>query len=212
MAKITIVDYGIGNLLSVQRSLEFCGASVTVSDNPKTILESSRLILPGVGAFGNAMTALAERNLIEPIQEVALRGKPLMGICLGMQLLLSESLEFGQTQGLNLIPGNVVPIKNYAINGQQLRVPHIGWSSLTPCFDGGWQHPLLKGNMEGDAMYFVHSFMSIPNNPSSCLVKCDYGGNDIPAIIERENIFGCQFHPEKSGEAGLRLLRSFCNL
>lgn len=212
MLEVTVIDYGIGNLFSVQRSLEHCGATVTVSADPATILASSRLVLPGVGAFGNAMAALAERNLVEPIREVAASGKPLMGICLGMQLLLSESEEFGRTEGLNLIPGRVVAVPDHDIDGQPLKIPHIGWNALVPCTSEGWQHPLLKDNRAGDAMYFVHSFMAIPDDPASRLADCHYGGNAISAIIGRGNVFGCQFHPEKSGEAGLRLIKAFCAL
>lgn len=212
MLDVTVIDYGIGNLFSVQRSLEYCGAKVIVSADPATILASSRLVLPGVGAFGNAMAALAERNLVGPIREVAASGKPLMGICLGMQLLLSESEEFGRAEGLNLIPGRVVAVPDHDIDGQSLKIPHIGWNALVPCASEGWQHPLLKDNRAGDAMYFVHSFMAIPDDPTSRLADCHYGGNVISAIIGRDNVFGCQFHPEKSGEAGLRLIKAFCAL
>lgn len=210
MLEVTVIDYGIGNLFSVQRSLEHCGATVTVSADPETILASSRLVLPGVGAFGNAMVALAERNLVEPIREVAASGKPLMGICLGMQLLLSESEEFGRNEGLNLIPGRVVAVPDHDADGQPLTIPHIGWNALVPCAPTGWQHPLLKDNRIGDAMYFVHSFMAIPDDPSCRLVDCLYGGHSIPSIIASENLLGCQFHPEKSGESGLRLMKTFC--
>lgn len=212
MLEVTVIDYGIGNLFSVQRSLEHCGATVTVSADPATILASSRLVLPGVGAFGNAMAALAERNLVAPIREVAASGKPLIGICLGMQLLLSESEEFGRTEGLNLIPGRVVAVPDHDIDGKSLKIPHIGWNALVPCASEGWLHPLLKDNRAGDAMYFVHSFMAIPDDPASRLADCHYGGNAISAIIGRNNVFGCQFHPEKSGESGLRLLKKFCDI
>lgn len=212
MLEVTVIDYGISNLFSVERSLQHCGATVTISADPKTILASSRLVLPGVGAFGNAMAALAERNLVAPIREVAASGKPLMGICLGMQLLLSESEEFGRTEGLNLIPGRVVAIPDYDINGQLLKIPHIGWNALVPIASEGWQHPLLKENRAEDAMYFVHSFMAIPDDPASRIADCHYGGNAISAIIGRDNVFGCQFHPEKSGQAGLHLIKAFCAL
>lgn len=212
MLEVTVIDYGIGNILSVQRSLEHCGAKVTVSADAETILRSSRLVLPGVGAFGNAMTALAKRDLVEPIQRATANGTPLMGICLGMQLLLSESEEFGHAEGLNLIPGRVVAVPNRSVNGEALKIPHIGWSELKPHRAGEWLHPFLKDSQVGDSMYFVHSFMAIPDDFTSRLVDCIYGGNAIAAIIGRGNVLGCQFHPEKSGEAGLRLINAFCKL
>jgi len=210
MPRVTLIDYGVGNILSVKRSLEYCGAIVTVSADPEVVLSSSRLVLPGVGAFHKGMAELVKRELVAPIQQVANSGKPVMGICLGMQLLLSESEEFGHTDGLDLIPGRVVAVPDCDIVGQQLKIPHIGWNALVPCRSQSFKHPLLKYNNAGDAMYFVHSFMSMPDDPACRLVDCYYGGNAIAAIISLGNVIGCQFHPEKSGEAGLRLIRAFC--
>lgn len=212
MPKVTVIDYGFGNIFSVQKSLERCGATVTVSAEPETIIKSDRLVLPGVGAFGNAMKALAERNLITPIQQVAASGTPLLGICLGMQLLLSESEEFQRVEGLNLIPGCVVPAPDKDLDGNRLKIPHIGWNHLTPLTHKGWQHPLLQNNLAGEAMYFVHSFMALPDDESARIADCHYGGNTIAAVIGQNNVLGCQFHPEKSGEAGLRLIKAFCSL
>ena len=212
MLEVTVVDYGIGNLFSVQKSLEHCGAVVTVTSNPDIILTSSRLVLPGVGAFGNAMAALSERNLIEPILEAAASGKPLLGICLGMQLLLSESEEFGLTKGLGLIPGRVVSVPKHDANGCPLKIPHIGWKELSPCASGEAQLNLLGNNQATDAVYFVHSLMAIPDDPGCRIADCYYGGHAIPAIIGNGNVFGCQFHPEKSGSAGLSLIQTFCNI
>jgi glutamine amidotransferase len=201
MAKIKIVDYGIGNLLSVQRSLEFCGASVTVSDNPKIILESSRLILPGVGAFGNAMTALAERNLIEPIQEVASRGKPLMGICLGMQLFARSSSEHGIHKGLGWIDADVKRLNVLP----PFKVPHVGWNDLNFSSDD-W---LFKGIRPGHAnFYFVHSIHMICHKLDNLVATADHGG-PVTAVVRANNLVATQFHPEKSQDNGLTMLKNW---
>jgi len=209
--EVTVVDYGVGNLFSVQRSLEHCGAHVTVTSDKACILASPRVVLPGVGAFANGISALRKLDLVDVIGEVAARGTPLLGICLGMQLLLDESEEFGVNQGLGLIPGRVVPIPAVGIDGGMLKRPHIGWSELLPAAGGrDWTGTVLSGNRSGDAFYFVHSFMAVPAQAEYRIADCDYGGHRLPAVIARGNVTGCQFHPEKSGEAGLRLIRSFC--
>ena len=208
--KVTIVDYGMGNLLSVRRGFEYCGATVMLTCDPKQLLTSDRVVLPGVGAFPSAMQALHRLNLVEPLREIFQRGTPLLGVCLGMQLLLTESEEFGLTTGLGLIPGRVVslPVKN--IVGQTLKVPHIGWSSLQPSVNkGAWDDSILADNQYGDSMYFVHSFMAMPTDGKHCLAECLFGGHSMPAVIRRDQLTGCQFHPEKSGEMGLRILRRF---
>jgi len=208
--EVTVIDYGVGNLLSVQRGLEHCGARVIVTEDPKLILAATKLVLPGVGAFGNAMQALAALGLIEVIREVAERSTPLLGICLGMQLLLEESEEFGITTGLGLIPGRVVPVPTTSLSGKIQKIPHIGWSALQPSeFSSGWNGTLLQDNKIGDAAYFVHSFMACPADPVHRIADCVYGGYQVPAVIGREQITGSQFHPEKSGEVGLKILRRF---
>lgn len=208
---VTVIDYGVGNLLSVQRGLEHCGASVTLTADPERILAAERVVLPGVGAFGNAMRALEQLNLVEVIRSLARRQTPLLGICLGMQLLLEESEEFGITAGLGLIPGRVIPVPAQSVSGQAQKIPHIGWSALQPsaAFEG-WSGTLLQDTRPGDAAYFVHSFMADPTDPADRIADCVYGGHLIPAVIGRDRITGCQFHPEKSGEVGLRILRRFC--
>lgn len=208
---VTVIDYGVGNLLSVQRGLEHCGASVTLTADPERILAAERVVLPGVGAFGNAMRALEQLNLVEVIRSLASRQTPLLGICLGMQLLLEESEEFGITAGLGLIPGRVVPVPAQSVSGQAQKIPHIGWSALQPsAASGSWSGTLLQDTRPGDAAYFVHSFMAVPTDPAHRIADCVYGGHLIPAVIGRDRITGCQFHPEKSGEVGLRILRRFC--
>ena len=208
---VTVIDYGVGNLLSVQRGLEHCGAKVILTTDPEKILAAKRVVLPGVGAFANAMQALADLGLVAVICDLAKRKTPLLGICLGMQLLLDESDEFGVTAGLGLIPGRVIAVPDHTLSDELQKIPHIGWSSLQPSNAAiGWQKTLLQDNNPGDAAYFVHSFMAVPTDPAHRIADCLYGGHKIPATIGRDQIIGCQFHPEKSGEVGLKILRRFC--
>lgn len=208
--EVTVIDYGVGNLLSVQRGLEHCGAKVILTADPEKILAARRVVLPGVGAFGNAMQALERLNLVTVIRELAHRQTPLLGICLGMQLLLEESEEFGVTAGLGLIPGRVIPVPPQTLTGEKQKIPHIGWGALQPSNAlNGWSGTLLQDNRLGDAAYFVHSFMAAPSNPVHRIAECVYGGHLIPAVIGRDRIVGCQFHPEKSGEVGLKILHRF---
>jgi glutamine amidotransferase len=208
--EVTVIDYGMGNLLSVQRGLEHCGANVTLTANPEQILDAKRVVLPGVGAFGNAMQALKRLNLVAVIRELAHRQTPLLGICLGMQLLLDESEEFGITGGLGLIPGRVIPVPAQTLSGETQKIPHIGWSALRPStVSVGWDGTMLQDNCLGEAAYFVHSFMAVPTDPTHRIADCVHGGHLIPAAIRRDQITGCQFHPEKSGEVGLKILRRF---
>jgi glutamine amidotransferase len=171
------------------------------------------VVLPGVGAFANGMAELGRNNLDEVVHEVASRATPLLGICLGMQMLFDESEEFGDTPGLGLIPGKVVTIPSTATDGEFQKVPHIGWNSLQPpesC--DGWENSLLSNTKPGDAVYFVHSYMASPADPAHLLAECYYGGRSITACVGKENVCGTQFHPEKSGEVGLAILKSFLNL
>ena len=200
----------MGNLLSVRRGLEHCGAIVTVTSDPKVIFSASRVVLPGVGAFTNAMTELCRLGLDDVVREVGARGSPLMGICLGMQMLLDESDEFGQTAGLGLIPGRVIPLPSATISGQSQKIPHIGWSKLeTIQGRKDWHGSLLQDIKLDDAVYFVHSFMANPKKSDDRIADVIYGGNLVSAVIGHENVVGCQFHPEKSGEVGLKVLKQF---
>jgi glutamine amidotransferase len=209
-SEVTIIDYGVGNLLSVQRGLEHCGAKVTLTADPEQILAAKRVVLPGVGAFCNAMPALERLGLVVVIRELARRQTPLLGICLGMQLLLDESEEFGITAGLGLIPGRVIPVSTQTLSGEMQKIPHIGWRALQPSSaSGGWNGTLLQDNRPVEAAYFVHSFMAVPMDPTHRIADCVYGGHLIPAAIGRDQITGCQFHPEKSGKVGLKILRWF---
>ncbi|OSQ27340.1 imidazole glycerol phosphate synthase subunit HisH [Thalassospira sp. MCCC 1A03138] len=210
--KIAVIDYGVGNILSVQRGLEYCGANVIVSSDPEDILSASKVVLPGVGAFSNGMQALDKLGLIEPILELSNNNVPLLGICLGMQFLLDGSEEFGFHEGLGLIPGKVVRIPNLTTDGETQKIPHIGWNDLFCSRQDAWAGSILQKNREGDAAYFVHSFMALPDDNSDRMAEVLYGGHKIAAVIAKKNVFGCQFHPEKSGPVGLKILRSFVEL
>jgi glutamine amidotransferase len=206
---VTIVDYGVGNLLSVKRGFEHCGAMVTLTGNREDILSAERVVLPGVGAFGNAMGELSRLGLVEVLRLLAARQTPLLSICLGMQLLLDESEEFGLTPGLGIIPGRVVPVPVRTSTGAVQKIPHIGWNALQPANGNGWVGTILEDNIPGDSVYFVHSFMAITSDPRHLIAATIYGGSPVPAVIAKGNITACQFHPEKSGEVGLKILRRF---
>jgi glutamine amidotransferase len=208
--EVAVIDYGAGNLLSVQRGLEHCGAQVVLTADPERILAAARVVLPGVGAFGSAMQALDALGLVAVLRELARRQTPLLGICLGMQLLLEESEEFGHTKGLGLIPGRVIPLPAKSHNGQSMKIPEIGWNALRPSAGSlGWQGTLLQDCRPLQSVYFVHSFMAVPTQGGHRLADYDFGGHAVSAVVGRDKITGCQFHPEKSGEAGLKILRRF---
>ena len=210
MPEVVVIDYGLGNLLSVQRALEHCGAKVILTSDPKKILSASHVVLPGVGAFFNAMQALDDLGLVVVIRKLTQIKTPLLGICLGMQLLLEESSEFGLTSGLGLIPGRVIALPDKTLLGVTQKIPHIAWSAIQPSYaEMTWQHTLLQDNIPGEAVYFIHSFMAVPSNPKHCIAKCFYGGHKIAAVISQGQITGCQFHPEKSGKIGLKILLRF---
>lgn len=196
---ITMIDYGIGNLRSVQKALEHAGATVQLSADPVAIREAEKLVLPGVGAFGAGMAALQRRGLTDPIMEAAGRGTPLLGICLGMQLLFDESEERGRYDGLGLLPGRVVRFSDKVV-----KVPHMGWNQIE--HDG--THPLLQSVAGGAHTYFVHSYYCQPARPEDVIARTVYG-EPFAAIAGRANVVGIQFHPEKSQQVGLRILRNF---
>ncbi len=207
---VTVVDYGMGNLFSVGRALEHCGAEVHAARTAKAVAQAERLLLPGVGAFADGMRELSRFGMVEPIREFAASGKPLLGICLGMQMLLDESDEFGTTTGLGLIPGRVVSVPSATADGHPQKIPHVGWNALVlPHGRESWEGTLLQEVEPGEAVYFVHSFMASPTDPRHRIADCVYGGMPVSAAIGRENVQGCQFHPEKSGEVGLKVLRRF---
>ncbi len=209
-SRVTVIDYGLGNLLSVKRGFEFFNADVTITSDPKKILSSPRVVLPGVGAFPQGMQALSELKLIPVIEELAERGTPILAICLGMQLIMDYSEEFEMTAGLGLIPGSVVKIPSRSEKGKLQKVPHIGWNSLLPADkETKWNATLLQENEIGDFFYFVHSYMAVPSIREHRLADTYYGEQLVSAVVLKGNITGCQFHPEKSGEQGLKILKSF---
>lgn len=209
-AEVVVIDYGMGNLFSVRRGFEHSGAAVTITADPQAIAAAKRLVLPGVGAFGDAMKGLRRLGLVPVLREYAASGRPLLGICLGMQLLFDESEEFGLNEGLGLIPGRVQPLPDKTVNGERQKVPHIGWNGLVPSTGGAWQSTVLRDLAVEDAVYFVHSFAAQPADPAHRLADCIYGGHRISAVVAHGAIAGCQFHPEKSGAIGLSILRAFC--
>jgi glutamine amidotransferase len=211
--RIVVVDYGVGNLLSVTRAFETRGAEVAVTSDPGAVLGAGRLVLPGVGAFADGMAGLEERGLVKPIRDYSATGKPLLGICLGMQLLFSESEEFGLHKGLDLIKGRVLAIPNEVLGGGWRKTPHIGWNELLrPPGRSSWEETLLAGLAEGTAVYFVHSFAVVPADPAVRFADCDHEGYAVSAYVQQDRIFSCQFHPEKSGEVGLSIIDNFLSI
>jgi len=198
---IAIVDYGMGNLRSVQRAFEYVGAEAIVTDHRATIESASAVVLPGVGAFGKAMSNLKRAGLADLIRQVIARGRPFLGICLGLQLLFKESEEMGQHRGLSVFDGMV---KRFNVS---LKVPQIGWNQIHV----QQASPLLEGVADGSYAYFVHSYYVVPADPEIVLATTDYGIN-YPSVIGQDNVFGIQFHPEKSQTVGLRILRNFTAL
>lgn len=198
---IAIIDYGAGNLFSVQNALNFLGIENKVTKDPEEIRNADKLILPGVGAFPDAMRMLYEAGLVDVIKE-QVKTKPLMGICLGMQMLFEKSYEFGETEGLGFIPGTVELMKPE----NDLLIPHIGWNAL----EKNEACPLLNNVEEGDYVYFVHSFAAVTDG-KNVAAYCDYGMK-VPALVAKGNVYGCQFHPEKSGKTGLDILKNFAML
>jgi len=212
MKKVTIVDYGIGNLLSVRRAFEYCGADVEMADSPTVIAKAERLVLPGVGAFTDGMKGLANNNLVDAIRDYSAKNSPFMGICLGMQMMLDSSEEFGFHKGLGLIPGSVVRIGDKSVDGVSHKIPHIGWNSLLEGQAGAWRNTILHQTLPGESAYFVHSFTPVPCDEKHRLADCEYGGLILSAVIQSGYLYGCQFHPEKSGQVGLRIIESFLKL
>lgn len=217
---ICIIDYGIGNLRSIEKAFEAVGADVIRSDDPADIKAAKRVVLPGVGAFGACADEINRRQLVDPILQSVASGKPFLGVCVGMQLLFEESVEMGVHKGLGILPGRVVRFKpSYqeapAFAGlemdevvpESLKVPHMGWNTVDLTRTDG----LLKGLPVPAYFYFVHSYHAVASNPDDVLGATKYG-TSFPAIVQRNNVYGVQFHPEKSHDNGLTILRNFANL
>lgn len=199
---IAIINYGLGNLHSVQKAAAYTGGEAMVTDDPNVILEADKVILPGVGAFADGMKGLKTRGLVPVVQEAAALGKPLLGICLGMQLLFEESEEQGQHQGLGLLPGQVALFKQPG-----LKVPQIGWNQV----EFSRPSSLMDGVQNGDYFYFNHSYYCLPQDAGDVITITDYG-NQFASSVERGTVFGVQFHPEKSQKTGLQILKNFVEL
>ena len=200
-----IVDYDAGNLFSLVSSLSFIGEEAIVTGDPDQLRAADRIILPGVGAFGEAAELLQARGLTPVLKQIAAEGKPFLGICLGMLLLFDEGEEFGRHEGLGLIPGRVVPIESLPGWNKTLKIPHIGWNPLTLTRPSTLFHEVS----DGDCVYFVHSFCAT-DCAAAVTATAEYSVT-VTAAVEKGNVFGCQFHPEKSGNVGLRILRAFCD-
>lgn len=200
---VAVVDYGVGNLFSLRSSLETIGADVVVTGDADVLRRADKIILPGVGAFEDAAAKLRESGLNVVLRKEAAAGKPIMGICLGMQMLFDKSLEYGEHEGLGLIHGTVSPIAD--VIPKDLKIPHIGWNAL---HFGKDKHPLFRYLKEGDHVYFVHSYYAA-DCAESIIATAEYGA-ELTAAVANGNVCGCQFHPEKSGDVGLNILRAFC--
>lgn len=219
MLKAAILDYEICNMFSVQRAAEYAGFECVVTHDYHDLKGADLVILPGVGAFPDAMEALHRLDLVEPLREFAHSGKMMVGICLGFQMLFTESDEFGHTNGLNLIPGKVKRFENIGDNAS-LKIPHIGWNQVySPSVDDAgktvakhWQQSPLKSVENHDYFYFVHSYYAMPNDPSVVLAKTRYGSYDFTSAVRWNNIYAFQFHPERSGQSGIEIYRGMKEL
>ncbi len=201
---VAIIDYGVGNLFSLQCSLKKIGVEAVVTNDKSVIADADRIILPGVGAFGDAIKKLQSTGLVDFIKEQAENGKPFLGICLGMQLLFEKGYEYGEHIGLGFLKGNVVAMKG--VIPEELQIPHMGWNAL----DIKTQSPIFKYIEQGDFVYFVHSYFATDCD-DSLIASAEYGV-PVTAAVGKGNIFGCQFHPEKSGDVGLKILKAFCEI
>jgi glutamine amidotransferase len=200
----------MGNLLSITRAFEHCGADVEVTTSAAKIEAAERLVVPGVGAFADCMNGIRANGFAEPIRHYAASGRPLLGICVGMQVFMDVGEEFGTHEGLGLIPGKVAAIPAAGADGKPLKIPHVGWSGLQPV-GPGWTGSIFSHLKPGDAAYFVHSYAVVAEDPLHTLAEVDYGGWKITAAVHSQNIYGCQFHPEKSGPVGLGIIQAFCS-
>ena len=200
---VGIIDYGVGNLFSLRSSLAAIGQEVVVSSDPEILRKADHILLPGVGAFEDAVRKLRQSSLDQMVYEAVKAGKPLMGICLGMQMLFEKSFEYGEHQGLGLLKGQVIPMEGYLPD--TLKIPHMGWNGLEITQPAG---KLFANTNQADHVYFVHSYFASGCEDSLAAVT-EYG-KPLTAAVEKDNVFGCQFHPEKSGEVGLNILRAFC--
>ncbi len=204
-ARLAVVDYGMGNLYSVQLACERVGCDAVITSSPEEVRAADAIVLPGVGAFGDAMSMLRAAGLADAITHVASSGRPILGVCLGLQLFMSESFEFGRHEGLGLLEGSVLPFEVMQTPRGLLKIPHVGWNAIHQPRASAWEGTSLDGVTDGTFMYFVHSYYVVPRDPAGILATTTYGDVKFCSALRRENVFGCQFHPERSGPAGLRV-------
>lgn len=210
MTVIAIIDYEIGNVRSIANALEKVGAQVIFSRDREEILAADGVILPGVGAFSHGMAKLHEHHLVDSIKEFVRTGKPLLGICLGMQLLFRHSEEFGETPGLDLVAGSVVKLET--LNPDYQKLPHVSWNELQEPETGRWRHTILDEIEVGEDMYFVHTYAAKPIDPSHVLATTVYSDYEFCSAVKKDNVYGCQFHPEKSATVGLKIINNFLKI
>ncbi|OGB20909.1 MAG: imidazole glycerol phosphate synthase, glutamine amidotransferase subunit [Burkholderiales bacterium RIFCSPLOWO2_02_FULL_57_36] len=212
--KITLIDYGMCNLLNVARAFQHCGADITITEDPAVALNAEKLLVPGVGAFSECIRELEVRGFADAIRRYVDTERPMLGICVGMQMLFEASEEFGEHAGLGILPGRVRAVPDTAVTGESQRVPHIGWNHLvTPETGRRWEGTLLEEYAQQQpAVYFVHSFAAVPSQESDRLADTIYGGQRLCAAVQRGNLIATQFHPERSAEIGLTIARRFVEM
>jgi imidazole glycerol-phosphate synthase subunit HisH len=212
MSGIVIADYGVGNIFSVHHGFEAVGAAAKVAENPAALRDADRLVIPGVGDFANCMNRLERLGFRDEVLAFVETERPVLGICVGMQMLFDSSAENGPTPGLGLVPGTVERIPDTALDGAPVKFPNTGWSSIEPPEAGNWQGSVLAGLAPGDAMYFMHGYVPRPSDPSDRLATFSFHGHCLTAATRRDNLMGVQFHPERSAKTGLSLLARFAEL
>lgn len=206
---ITIVDYGVGNLASVAKAFMNFDVNVSISEDHNDIINADAIVLPGVGSFEAGMRGIKIRELFDSIKTFASSSKPILGICLGAQLLLEKGFEFGVHEGLGLIAGNVVKFTELC---EKEKIPHVGWNKLIVPENKNWKGTIISGINSGEQVYFVHSYILKPDRKEDILAMSEYGDLSFCSVVQNGNIYGCQFHPEKSGQVGLRIINNFINL
>ncbi len=217
MGNIVILDYTLGNLFNIQKAFDYIGVNSLITDKERDIKSAEKIVLPGVGAFGEGIKHLRKKGLDKLINDAAVEGKPILGICLGMQLLMRESEEHGRWQGLDFIPGKVIRLSP-SREDWKFKIPHMGWNELLlPDYQERkerdyWMGTILEGLEVNTPMYFVHSFYVQVDNPKHSVAETNYGYNRFCSVVQNKNIIGCQFHPERSGKDGIRILKKFASL
>jgi len=210
MINLTIIDYEVGNIRSIFSAFVKVGVTPKLTRDRQEILDSDGVVLPGVGAYSHGMDKLKKHGLDNVIKDFAATDKPMLGICLGMQLLFTESEEFGQTKGLGLIPGSVKQLN--LLDPKEQKLPHVSWSELHVPNGMSWDGTILEGLAPEEDMYFVHSFMAVPESESHVMSLTSYSGSRFCSSVKNENVYGCQFHPEKSAEEGLKIISNFIRI